>query len=166
MGLCRRIDGEAAQVRENLTSREVALSSIEHGLGRTNIVLTVFHDVRYELLRNRIVPGDLHLHVGDSQLDLPLLQAHLHRREVVDVGIRQVVCFPKHHVSIVVDDSLGNAIDFAVVEAHVPCVENMIIVSTVVETDEFVRHQVFDRLRCWVHHAEDFVRALVLPTND
>src|SRR5699024_10993276 len=165
VSLRRGVHRQTAQCCQNLSSDEVSLASVEHGLGGVDIVLAVLDNLRDHVLWNWLVPGDLHLHVMDAEFDLPLLQALLDRREVVNIGVRQIVGLSEQHITTVVDDRLREVVQLLVVIPEVPPIQNMVVVSTVVEADELEAHQLLDLLGGWVDHLLDVVGPVILPTD-
>ena len=79
---------------------------VEDRFRRDNVVVTVFGDLGPHLLRHRLIPGKTEFLVMDTQFDLPLLETLLLGREIVDIGIRDVVRLSEERVATVAVDNL------------------------------------------------------------
>ena len=101
----------------------------------------------------------------DAQLNLPLLQRHLRVAEVVNIGVREVVSLTEVRIGRIIDDPLGQVIELLVVVAHVPGVENMIVVVAVVEADKPHLHKRLDLGTRRVDHPDDTVDSPLLPVD-
>jgi hypothetical protein len=71
------VDRQPRELSKNLPRHEVLLACLEHGLGCDHIVGAVLHDLLDHVIRNRLVPGVIELHVVQTKVDLKLLQAGL-----------------------------------------------------------------------------------------
>ena len=102
----------------------------------------------------------------DAQLDLPPLQGLLLGGEVVDIGVRQVVGLLEALLDEVGYDLAGQVVELLVRVTQHPTVEDMVVVPTVVESDEFLLRKVGDLVRRRVDHPLDLVRTTDLPVHE
>src|SRR5690606_26497805 len=118
-------------------------------LGCKNIVTAIVNNTFPVFLVDRLIPRKVHLLVRDTQFDLELLQPLLLGAEVVNIGVADVVSFTKGCITIVVDDLLRQLVESLVVVPKVSCVQNMVVVTTVVESDQLQLEETFDLLGRW-----------------
>src|SRR5690606_33129354 len=104
------VDRETAQVRQNLTSRVVVLTSLESRLGALHVVGTVVRDLEPLVFRNRLIPVVVVLDVRQTKLDLELLQRLLLARVLVNIGMRSIVSLAEERIRNVRDDLLAESV--------------------------------------------------------
>ena len=129
---------------------------MEHSSGGADVVLAVLDDARDVVPRDLLVPRDVHLHVREAEVDLPLLQGLLLGAEVVHVGVGRVVGVPEERAAVAVDDPLRQVVQALVVVAHPSRIEDMVVVALVVEPDEPHIEQRLDLLGLRIDHGDDF----------
>jgi hypothetical protein len=96
--------------------------------------------------------------VKDAEIDLELLQRLLHRGEVVDIGIGQVVSLREGGRAVAVDDHLLREPEqLFVAGPHGGRVENMVVVPAVVEPHQLELEQLRHLVRLRVEHLDHFV---------
>src|SRR5580765_6396307 len=104
-----------------------------------------------------------------TEIDLKLLQPLLLRTKVVNIRIRQIVSLTEQCAVIcllVVDNLLTQQKQFLEGVTEITSVQNMVVVSTIVEAHKFLLEQRFYVQHAWIDHADDLIRVLNLPTHD
>ena len=144
--------------RQDLTSSPIAFKVIEQCFGSQNVVVAVFGDLFPTLFRNRLIPRKPQLLMVNAELNFPLFQTLLLGREVINIRIRKIIRFAKLGIAIFLhDDSLGQMVQLGYRIAEKTCVHHMVIVISVVKSDQTIPNEAFDVLRRWVDHTNDRV---------
>ena len=134
-------------------------------LGCDNVVVTVLADLVPTTLRNRLVPRDVDLLVLQTKLDLPLLEALLLAREVVNIRKRDVIGLAEVRIAIARDQTLRQLVQPFVVVTEITPIQNMVVVPSTVESDELKLEEPPNFLRLRVVHPVHMVCAGVLPAD-
>jgi hypothetical protein len=105
--------------------------------------------------------------VKDPKFDLELLETHLHRAEVINIGIRNLVSVTKHVIATVSSHKLlAKSKQFFIRIPNITGVKDMVIVPTIVETHELHLEQRLDVFRLRVDHPYDIVLTLNFVTHN
>src|SRR5690606_25274930 len=150
--LCRVIDRETTELRQDLTCNEVLITIHEGRLSRNNIVVTILCDFFPLLFRNRLVPGKTELLVMNSELHLELFQTLLLRAKVINIRKGKVVRSTETGVGLVSDDVLRELIQLLIAVAHDAPIENMVIIATTVKPDKELLGEFLNLVRLRVDH--------------
>ena len=104
----------------------------------------------------------------NTQLNLKFLQRLLvaSRCKVVYIRIGYVIRFTKKAIRAAIHNLLRKVVEFQVGVPHHPGIQNMIVVSTAVESNKSEPHQVFNFRRCRINHTNyRFTFTFNLPVN-
>ena len=146
------IDGHPRHICQNLTSREVRLTSIKGCFCRNDIVVAILSNLSPKLLRHRLVPRQTKFLMVNTQFNLELLKGLLLTGKVIHIRIRHIIGFAKEAICAAVDDLCREIIKLFVRIPHQPSIENMVVVSTAVEANQTESHQLFNLSRGRVNH--------------
>src|SRR3954447_7938818 len=137
MPLGRVINRKSTELRENLASNKISPATFQYRFSSLNIVNTVVHHLLPIAFVNWLIPRQVQFHMMNAQIDLELLQSLFLRTEVPDIGIGQVVSLSERRVAVLLDDQLlaEREQPFVAVPQRC-CVENMVVVSTIVEANQ------------------------------
>ena len=92
------------------------------------------------------------------QFDFPLFQTLLLGREVINIRVRKIIRFAKFGIAIFLyDDSLGQMVQLRYRIAEKTRVHHMVIVISVVKSDQTIPNEAFDVLSRRVDHTNDRV---------
>ena len=161
------IDVHASHIGQNLPGDPIALSRFEHGFSRADVVFAVFRDEIPLVLRHGLIPRKAQFLMMNAQLNLELLERLFCRREIVDVGIRNIVGLAERdlHALSAFDDGAAQLIQLLVGISEVAAVEDVVVVPAAVESDQPLLHQFLDLGRRGVDHAVAFIGAALLPDD-
>ena len=109
---------------------------MEHRFLATNIVFAIRSDAFPMLLRHRRIPIKAKLHMQDAQLNFPAFERLLFAEVVVNIGIGQIVRGPEVRITIITNQALTELIQGLVGVPHHCCIQDVVVVLTVVEPDE------------------------------
>ena len=109
---------------------------IEHRLGGLDVIRAVRDNVVPIRLRDRFIPRKIGLEVLNPELDLPLLEALLLRREVVNIRVGEVVRLAECCVLLVVDDPLRHLIQLSIGISKTRCIHDVVVVFPIIEADQ------------------------------
>ena len=98
------IDGHPRHICQNLTSREVRLTSIKGCFCRNDIVVAILSNLSPKLLRHRLVPRQTKFLMVNTQFNLEFLQGLLLTGKVIHIRIRHIIGFAKEAICAAIDD--------------------------------------------------------------
>ena len=151
----RVVDSHSSNISQNLSSCEVSLTSIESCFSCNNVVVTILGNLSPKLFRNRLIPRKTKLPMAQAQLNLELLQRLLFTREIINICIRDIIGFTKEAVRFTVDDLIRQVKELLVCVPHESSIQNMIIVSAAVKTDQTESHQFLDFRGRGINHTNN-----------
>ena len=162
----RIIDSHLGNLCQNLTCGKVALRVIPDCLCCKNIVIAVFRNLRPKFFRNGFVPRKTKLLMVNAQLDFPLLQALLLRTVIIDIRVRDIICFSKHRIRRSADNSLRERVELLIRISNHTSIENVVIVTTAVESNQLELDEFLDLFWLGVNHADNLLTStLYLPVD-
>ena len=162
-----RVHRQSGNIGQHTTSDEVLVAIVEDRLRGGDVVCAVVRNLKDLVVRDRLVPRVLVLLVMDPELELELLETLLLRREVVNIRVRQIIRLAEEDVlAVTFNDLLAEVVELLVRVAHVPSVQNMVVVPSVVEPDQLHPHELFDLRGRRIDHANNLLTlARVLPAD-
>ena len=125
------------------------------------------------LFWNWLIPRKAKLMMLQSEIDFPLLQTLLisRRSKIVDIRIRNIIGFAKECrlvriMLILVNNFLTQFEQLFVGISQISCVQDVVIISSTIETNKFQRKQIFDLFRSRVNHSiASLVFSFVFPID-
>src|SRR5574344_608020 len=82
----------------------------------------------------------------NAELDFPLLQRHFisRRSKVINISVRKVVRISKECVFMITNNVLTHFVKLFVRISKKSCIENVVVISTIIKTDEFELKQILN----------------------
>ena len=162
----RIVDRQTSYFGQDLSCGPVALQMVKDCFCSKNIVIAILRDLCPTLLRYRLIPWKTEFLVMNTQFDLPFFQALFLSGKVIHIRIRHVIRLTKESISTSADDLLRQVVQLQIVIADQPSVQNMVIISTTVEPNQSIPHQILDLFRSRIDHANHGLSlALNLPVD-
>ena len=118
----RIIDRHPRHICQNLTSREVSLTSIKGCLCRNDIIVTILSNFRPKLLWHRLIPRQTKFLMVNAQINLKLLQRLLFTGKVIYIRIRHIVGFAEEAICAAVDNPCREIIKLLIRIPHQPSI--------------------------------------------
>ena len=162
----RIIDGHLGNLCQDLTCGKVALRMIPDRFRCNDVVVAILSNLRPKFFRNRFVPRKTKLLMVNAKLDFPLLQALLLRTVVIDIRVRDIIRFSKHRIRRAVDNPLRERIELLIRISNHTSIENVVIVTTAVESNQLELDEFLDLFWLGVDHADNLLTStLHLPVH-
>ena len=162
----RIIDGHLGNLCQDLTCGKVALRVIPDRFRCNDVVVAILSNLRPKFFRNRFVPRKTKLLMVNAKLDFPLLQALLLGTVVIDIRVRDIIRFSEHRIRRAVDNPLRERIELLIRISNHTSIENVVIVTTAVESNQLELDEFLDLFWLGVDHADDLLTStLHLPIH-
>ena len=195
-GVGGRVNAHTGKVSQDLSSSPVSREVMKGCFGCNDIVITILSDLLPFILWDRLIPRQSKLLVMRSchdKLDLFIVEAFLAKRllslithlylellkgllitrrsKVVNISVAQVVSFTEEQVLVLsllaIGDLVAQVVDFLIAPAKHSGIENMVIISTIVEANKTCLAELRNIIRRGIDHSHNVLTdASILPVHE